>query len=143
MTLNIHCDYPSDAVLLFIAPPWGGGWSRCCWVCCSDLWPDPHDVSCYAKFNHSDALPNFVERDGRWHHVAVTWTAAENGLTKIYWDGLLKAQVQGEGVGGGGWGGRGGCSEQGNGRMHLSRMHELFGEEVAAGKSAAKLVELA
>ena len=35
----------------------------------------------------------FVERDGRWHHLAVTWTAADNGLTEIYWDGLIAASA--------------------------------------------------
>lgn len=49
---------------------------------CSDLQPDPGSVSCMAAFNHSAALPNFVERDGRWHHLAVTWTAANSGLTQ-------------------------------------------------------------
>jgi hypothetical protein len=36
---------------------------------------------------------SYVERDGRWHHVAVTWSAAASGLTKVYWDGLLKAEA--------------------------------------------------
>ncbi len=31
----------------------------------------------------------YVERDGRWHHLAVTWSVDNAGLTKIYWDGLL------------------------------------------------------
>ena len=48
-------------------------------------------MSCAAKFNHSRHLPSFVERNGHWHHVAVTWTQANDGVTKIYWDGLLKA----------------------------------------------------
>lgn len=59
-----------------------------------DLWPDPGSVSCYAAFNNSDALPSIVSRDGQWHHVAVTWTSANNGMTKIYVDGLLR--VHGE-----------------------------------------------
>lgn len=50
---------------------------------CSDLWPDPREESCYAAYNHTDALPSFVERNGRWHHLAVTWTAANNGLTTV------------------------------------------------------------
>jgi cysteine-rich repeat protein len=54
-----------------------------------DLLPDPNQESCYAAFNHSASLPNLVSRDGRWQHVAVTWTAANNGLTKIYVNGLL------------------------------------------------------
>jgi hypothetical protein len=35
----------------------------------------------------------FTERDGKWHHLAVTWTAADNGLTEIYWDGLIAASA--------------------------------------------------
>lgn len=31
----------------------------------------------------------YVERDGTWHHLAVTWSVDHAGLTKIYWDGLL------------------------------------------------------
>jgi len=50
-------------------------------------------VSCYAAFNHSKSIPNIVSRDGRWHHVAVTWTAADSGLTRIYVDGLLRVQA--------------------------------------------------
>jgi hypothetical protein len=37
------------------------------------------------------APARFTERDGRWHHLAVTWTAADNGLTEVYWDGLITA----------------------------------------------------
>eukprot|EP00887_Chlorella_sp_A99_P000397 scaffold13.g397.t1 len=58
-----------------------------------DLFPDLFDESCAAKWNHSTSLPNYVERDGRWHHVAVSWTAANDGLTKVYWDGLLKVSA--------------------------------------------------
>ena len=58
-----------------------------------DLWPDPHGVSCYAAFNHSRALPSIVSRDGHWRHIAATWTAANNGLTRIYVDGLLRAET--------------------------------------------------
>jgi hypothetical protein len=32
---------------------------------------------------------SLVERDGSWHHLAVTWSAAEEGVTSIYMDGLL------------------------------------------------------
>lgn len=49
----------------------------------SDLWPDPDSVSCYAAFNHSARLPSFVERDGRWHHLAVTWEREKDGLTQV------------------------------------------------------------
>ncbi|PSC70155.1 concanavalin A-like lectin glucanase [Micractinium conductrix] len=58
-----------------------------------DLWPDPRGESCAFSFNHSKSLPNFVERDGKWHHIAVVWTAANNGYTRIYWDGLLMASA--------------------------------------------------
>ena len=30
-----------------------------------------------------------VERDGSWHHLAITWSAKDDGLTSIYMDGLL------------------------------------------------------
>jgi hypothetical protein len=36
---------------------------------------------------------SYVERDGKWHHLAVTWSTADNGLTEIYWDGLLTASA--------------------------------------------------
>ena len=32
--------------------------------------------------------------DGRWHHVAATWTAANNGSVTIYKDGLLVARAE-------------------------------------------------
>lgn len=35
---------------------------------------------------------NLVESTTTWHHLAVTWTAAQ-GLTKIYKDGLLLKAV--------------------------------------------------
>lgn len=53
-----------------------------------DLLPDPRGISCYYAYNHSDSLPSYVSREGDWHHVAVTWTAANSGLTEIYKDGL-------------------------------------------------------
>ena len=49
-------------------------------------------MSCYSKYGNQPAA-NILERDGAWHHVAVTWTAANNGLTKVYKDGLLMAEV--------------------------------------------------
>lgn len=54
-----------------------------CTPICSDLLPDPNGVSCYAHFNATPKMPSFVERDGKWHHLAVTWTAAGNGLTQV------------------------------------------------------------
>jgi len=61
----------------------------------SDLWPDPQSKSCYAAFNANpvNILPSIVEKDGTWHHLAVTWTAANNGFTQIYIDGLLMAEA--------------------------------------------------
>lgn len=57
------------------------------------LWPDPTNISCYSKYgNHP--VSSILERDGSWHHVAVTWTAANHGNTKIYQDGLLMAEVR-------------------------------------------------
>lgn len=53
-----------------------------------DLLPDPRGESCYYAYNHSASLPSLVSRDGQWHHVAVTWTAAHDGLTEIYVDGM-------------------------------------------------------
>ena len=47
---------------------------------------DPEDLSCAAAFNHSDTA-RVVERDGKWHHLAVTWTTANDGLTQIFLDG--------------------------------------------------------
>ena len=49
-------------------------------------------MSCYSKYGNQPAA-NILDRDGAWHHVAVTWTAANNGLTKVYKDGLLRAEV--------------------------------------------------
>lgn len=44
------------------------------------------------------ALPlqtvNYVERDGTWHHLAVTWSAANHGLTQIYYDGMLSEYIK-------------------------------------------------
>ncbi|DBB17388.1 hypothetical protein WJX82_010714 [Trebouxia sp. C0006] len=57
------------------------------------MWPDPDSVSCYPKYGTKPAA-NLLERDGAWHHLAVTWTAAHTGTTKIYKDGLLMAEVK-------------------------------------------------
>ena len=43
--------------------------------------------SCASKFNNHSTTASFFERDATWHHLAVTWTSANNGLTKIYKDG--------------------------------------------------------
>ncbi|KAI8473932.1 MAG: concanavalin A-like lectin/glucanase [Monoraphidium minutum] len=61
-----------------------------------DLKPDPKNESCHSSYINvtgHDATATFTERDGKWHHLAVTWTAADNGLTEIYWDGLIAASA--------------------------------------------------
>lgn len=47
---------------------------------------DPDGQSCAAAFNHTYTA-QVAERDGKWHHLAVTWTAADNGFTQIFLDG--------------------------------------------------------
>jgi hypothetical protein len=42
--------------------------------------PPPH---------HTITTASAVDRDGAWRHVAVTWDAAADGLTKIYLNGML------------------------------------------------------
>ena len=56
-----------------------------------DLRPDVRGESCNAAWKFG-LTANFVERTPTWHHIAVTWTK-EHGLTKIYKDGLLMAEV--------------------------------------------------
>lgn len=59
-----------------------------------DLSPDPNNVSCHAAFkvaSGKNETASYIERDGKWHHLAVTWSAAKNGTTNIYFDGLLMA----------------------------------------------------
>jgi hypothetical protein len=61
-----------------------------------DLKPDPKNESCHASYwnvSKLDTTAKYVERDGQWHHLAVTWSTADEGLTKIYWDGLLVASA--------------------------------------------------
>ena len=57
-----------------------------------DLWPDPNRVSCMSAFNRTHTA-NFIDRRSDWHHLAVTWSKAGNGRTRIYKDGLLMAEV--------------------------------------------------
>ena len=61
---------------------------------------DPQGISCAAKFRKatgskddygSAGTANFVRRDGAWMHIAVTWTAANDGLTTIYQNGAVAA----------------------------------------------------
>ena len=56
-----------------------------------DLWPDLNRESCAAAYDHG-ITANFVERTPKWHHMAITWTK-EDGVTKIYKDGLLMSEV--------------------------------------------------
>lgn len=61
-----------------------------------DLKPDPKNESCHASYwnvSKLDTTAKYVERDGQWHHLAVSWSTADEGLTKIYWDGLLVASA--------------------------------------------------
>lgn len=61
-----------------------------------DLKPDPKNESCHASYwnvSKSESTAKYVERDGRWHHLAVTWSVEDEGLTKVYWDGLLVASA--------------------------------------------------
>lgn len=61
-----------------------------------DLKPDPKNESCHASFwnvSRSESTAKYVERDGQWHHLAVSWSVEDEGLTKIYWDGLLVASA--------------------------------------------------
>ncbi|KAK9918751.1 hypothetical protein WJX75_006574 [Coccomyxa subellipsoidea] len=57
-----------------------------------DLWPDPNEVSCMSAFNRTHTA-SYIDRTGGWHHLAVTWTKAGNGRTRIYKDGLLMAET--------------------------------------------------
>ena len=57
-----------------------------------DLWPDINRESCMSAFNRTFTA-NYVERTPVWHHMAVTWTKENDGLTKIFKDGLLMAEV--------------------------------------------------
>lgn len=41
----------------------------------------------------SETTAKYVERSSRWHHLAVTWSTEHDGLTRIYWDGLLMAEA--------------------------------------------------
>jgi hypothetical protein len=58
--------------------------------------PDPRNESCHAAYTAVSGRPetaSFVERDGRWHHLAVTWSADANGLTEVFFDGLRVASA--------------------------------------------------
>ncbi|KAG1674619.1 hypothetical protein FOA52_001868 [Chlamydomonas sp. UWO 241] len=57
-----------------------------------DLLPDPFNASCHAAYGGGPTA-TVAERDGKWRHIAVTWSAAHDGLTRIYVDGLLMAQA--------------------------------------------------
>ncbi|GMH36287.1 hypothetical protein BSKO_04155 [Bryopsis sp. KO-2023] len=68
-----------------------------------DIVPDFLGLSCHAHYNKSEmdlspTTANFVERDGRWHHLAVTWSAEKthdkNGETIIYMDGMQVGKAQ-------------------------------------------------
>lgn len=50
-------------------------------------------VLCLCPCSGSENTAKYVERGGYWHHLAVTWSVDDDGLTKIYWDGLLMAEA--------------------------------------------------
>lgn len=63
-----------------------------------DIIPDLYHMSCHSHYNKTltDAAPRtatFLSRSGAWHHLAVTWSAKDNGLMQIYQDGLLVAKA--------------------------------------------------
>lgn len=51
---------------------------------CRSFYGDTGGISMDTKLG-----PDFVDRSGNWHHLAVTWDAATNGTTSVYYDGLL------------------------------------------------------
>lgn len=62
-----------------------------------DRIPDPEEISCKSKFKASkeQTAENKIDiADGRWHHLAVTWSADKNGLTEVYLDGMLRAAAE-------------------------------------------------
>ena len=59
-----------------------------------DRIPDPQKVSCRSAFTTTKSKRNPINlADGEWHHVAVTWSARNKGLTTIYVDGMKRAQA--------------------------------------------------
>ena len=58
-----------------------------------DLWPDVNKESCMSAFNRT-LTANYVDRTPTWHHLAVTWSKADDGLTRIFKDGLLMSEVR-------------------------------------------------
>jgi len=63
--------------------------------------PEIDGKSCHAKYTEdgggtdqsSPITTSFLSRTGKWHHLAVTWSVYDDGLTKIYQDGLLVAKA--------------------------------------------------
>ncbi len=58
---------------------------------------NPSTDTCEASFGLQywtfvQSSDSFVDSSSAWHHLAVTWTAAQ-GMTKIYRDGLLIREV--------------------------------------------------
>jgi len=66
-----------------------------------DYNPDLEHKSCHSRYGDdgigldgmSPTTATFLSRTGDWHHIAVTWSAAERGLMQIYQDGLLVAKA--------------------------------------------------
>lgn len=55
--------------------------------------PPPLPLPPLPPCSGSESTAKYVERGGSWHHLAVTWSVEFDGLTKIYWDGLLMAEA--------------------------------------------------
>lgn len=55
------------------------------------LIPDPARSSCVSMFGDPATVKtaDLTDRSGAWHHVAVTWSAARNGMTQIFKDGKI------------------------------------------------------
>eukprot|EP01026_Neomeris_dumetosa_P051141 TRINITY_DN4496_c0_g1_i1.p1 TRINITY_DN4496_c0_g1~~TRINITY_DN4496_c0_g1_i1.p1 ORF type:complete len:1030 (-),score=176.63 TRINITY_DN4496_c0_g1_i1:568-3657(-) len=57
-----------------------------------DLYPDYEHKSCHSSYNNS-ITTSYVERNGAWHHLAVTWDGQNNGNTRIYSNGMLVGEA--------------------------------------------------
>ena len=57
-----------------------------------DLFPDPDKASCMSVWNRSYTA-SYLSDNADWHHMAVTWTKADNGRMRIFKDGLMMSEV--------------------------------------------------
>ncbi len=58
-----------------------------------DLFPDPDKASCMSVWNRSFTA-SYLSDNAEWHHMAVTWTKADNGRMRIFKDGLMMSEVR-------------------------------------------------